>query len=382
MSETAVLPNVALTESQKNSINKAVYWFKKETHKKQVFTIAGYAGTGKTTIVRVLIEELGIGKDHITFAAFTGKAALQLRRNGNEAETIHRLIYDVNTVNGQVEFVKKPAGSLPYQLIVIDEVSMVSQDILQDLLSFGIPVIALGDHGQLDPIGKDNGLLKKPDVILTEIHRQAKDNPIIHLSMLAREGRTLPLGKMGNEVYVLRKGQSRINPETLLRANQVLCSTNNKRRELNMKMRRIKGFTSKLPEKNDKIICTKNNWEENVNGISLINGLIGTVNRLKKIEDSNIIELDFLPEFSTNQLFRKLRTLEDTFLEKEVSLKQKQEFDMFDYGYAITTHKAQGSQWPNVVAYFQPMRGDQDSQKKLLYTAITRAQEKLILELP
>ncbi|WP_051302511.1 ATP-dependent DNA helicase [Salibacterium aidingense] len=380
MTTTMLASSITLTETQKNAISKAVYWFKNETDTQKIFTVGGYAGTGKTTVVRSLIEELGIKESRVTYIAFTGKAALQLTRNGNRASTIHRLIYDVKDINGQVRFEKKNKDALDYDLLVIDEVSMVPKDILEDLKTFDIPILAIGDHGQLDPIGETNGLLEHPDVQLTEIHRQAKDNPIIYLSMLARQGKPLPRGALGSEAFVLPKNDPRVKAEMFLRADQVLCSYNKTRHQLNMRMRQLLGFPSPSPAVQDKIICTKNNWEENIDGMALINGLIGNIQCVKNSEGSNALNIDFLPEFM-EEPFTELDTLVAPFLGKKVSPAQYRYFNMFDYGYAITTHKSQGSQWPKVAVQYQPM-GNKDSQKKLLYTAITRAQEKLILVLP
>lgn len=369
-----------LTPKQEAAIKKAVYWFKNESETKQFFTISGYAGTGKTTIVKKMIERIDIDEEKITYVALTGKAALQLNMNGNKAITIHRLIYHVEEdENGQAKYVLRKKDDLSYlSLIIVDEVGMADKKLMDDLKTFGIPIIALGDHGQLGPIGEDNGLLRKPDVLLTEIHRQAQENPIIYLSMLAREGKPIPYGKYGSEVIVLPKKHKLLNLDLLLRANQVLCSYNKTRRMLNERMRGAKGFTNPLPVIGDKVICTKNNWEEEVDGINLINGLIGEVKSVKK-EYNNVISMDFQPEFSKKNLFRDLPVLTNGFLGFQITPKQRREFNIFDFGEAITVHKSQGSQWDNLCVFHEPMGKTQADRNRGLYTAITRAAERLIL---
>ena len=369
---------ISLTEMQGNAIKKAVHWFRKETKKKPMFTIAGYAGTGKTTIVRHLIGELGLGHHQINFVSFTGKAALQLSRNGNPATTIHRLIYNVEEKeDGSIKFVKRGRSELSgIKLIVVDEVSMVSKELMIDLYSFNIPILAIGDHGQLEPIGENNGLLNNPDVKLTEIHRQAQDNPIIHLSMLARSGQPIKAGNYGDAV-VLPKRHKLINAEMFTRADQVLCSYNKTRRGLNKRMREVKGFTSPTIETGDKIICVRNNWENEVEGIALTNGMIGTAERVIERTD-HLKELNFHPDFM-EQSFETLTVPQHDVLGMTNQMsKPEMKLDRFDFAEAITVHKSQGSQWDNLVVWFEPM-GTPETKRRLLYTAITRAKEKLVL---
>ena len=160
-----------------------------------LFRLFGYAGTGKTTLARHLAEDVD-GK--VAFAAFTGKAALVMRRKGCEgASTIHSLIYRARESGEETPSFElwDDAPASKAKLIVIDECSMVDAELGRDLLSFGVPVLVLGDPAQLPPI-QGGGFFTDagPDVMLTEVHRQAADDPIIHLSMAVREGRRLEPG--------------------------------------------------------------------------------------------------------------------------------------------------------------------------------------------
>ena len=165
----------------------------------QVFRLFGYAGTGKTTLARHLAEHVD---GETAFGAFTGKAALVLRSKGcKDARTIHSMIYrpkDVETEEPSFVLTRtRPAAAA--SLIVIDECSMVDEELGRDLLSFGKKVLVLGDPAQLPPV-KGGGYFTEaePDVMLTEVHRQAADNPIIRLSMDVREGRRLARGDYGD----------------------------------------------------------------------------------------------------------------------------------------------------------------------------------------
>ncbi|MBK9080549.1 MAG: AAA family ATPase, partial [Rhizobiales bacterium] len=155
----------------------------------QVFRLFGYAGTGKTTLARHVADQ---ADGEALFAAFTGKAALVMRSKGcRNAQTIHSLIYrPADTESETPTFtLNHESAAARAELIVIDECSMVDEELGRDLLSFGKPVLVLGDPGQLPPV-KGGGFFTdaEPDAMLTEVHRQASDDPIIRLSMIAREG--------------------------------------------------------------------------------------------------------------------------------------------------------------------------------------------------
>src|SRR5215469_4567612 len=193
-----------------------------------LFRLFGYAGTGKTTLAKHIAE----GADgKVLFAAFTGKAALVMRRKGCAgASTIHSLIYKPLESESETPTFElwEDAPAAKAALIVIDECSMVDADLGRDLLSFGTPVLVLGDPAQLPPI-QGGGFFTdaEPDAMLTEVHRQAADDPIIHLSMAVREGEWIEPGRYGDS-EVVRKDA--LDPERVLAADQVLVGRNVTRR--------------------------------------------------------------------------------------------------------------------------------------------------------
>ncbi len=222
---------------------------------RQVFRLFGYAGTGKTMLARHIAEDVS---GDVLFAAFTGKAAQVLRSRGARgASTIHSLIYrprgeetveDEETGKTQVN----PTFSLNRQspvghakLVIIDECSMVDEPLGRDLLSFGTPVLVLGDPGQLPPVSGGGFFTEhEPDVLLEEVHRQARDNPIIDLAQRVREGRELMHGDYGATAKVIAK--SAVTSELVLGTDQVLVGTNRTRRRYNQRLRELKGFDSLL----------------------------------------------------------------------------------------------------------------------------------------
>src|SRR5579883_2747985 len=193
------------TGEQRAALDKVGRWLK--AGEPQIFRLFGYAGVGKTTLARHAAES---GKADPAYAAFTGKAALVMRSKGCAgATTIHSLIY--RTIEG--EDGAGPSFTLNHDgpaskagLIVIDECSMVDAELGRDLMSFGKPILVLGDPAQLPPV-KGGGFFTEapPDVMLTEVHRQAADNPIIKMSMLVREGGRLPPGAYGESRVIERR---------------------------------------------------------------------------------------------------------------------------------------------------------------------------------
>ncbi|NJR13684.1 MAG: AAA family ATPase [Phyllobacteriaceae bacterium] len=255
---------MSVSPEQERALGAVRQWLLKP--RQQVFRLFGYAGTGKTTLARYLAEQVD---GSVQFAAFTGKAAQVLRTKGApNARTIHSLIYRPRGEEEQEDeatgkMTMAPTFAINRQspiskaaLVIIDECSMVDEALGRDLLSFGTPVLVLGDPGQLPPIGGGGFFTEaEPDFLLEEIHRQAADNPIIRIARDVREGRDIAFGDYG-AVKVIARAQ--VTSDLVLEADQVLVGTNRSRKRYNGRLRELKGFAGPLPQAGDKMVCLRN----------------------------------------------------------------------------------------------------------------------------
>lgn len=338
----------------------------------QLFRLFGYAGTGKTTLARHIAE----GVDGtVVFAAFTGKAALVLRNKGCEgAQTIHSLIYRSRGVDEESPtfVLNRESTAAKAKLIIIDECSMVDEELGRDLLSFGTPVLVLGDPAQLPPV-KDGGFFTEaePDVMLTEVHRQAADNPIVRMSMIVREGGRLEVGDYGASRIIRR---AEITPEIVLSADQVLVGLNKTRRLYNARMRQLMGHVANVPAVGEKLVCLRNDKSK-----GLLNGGAWIVQELKTSK-KGLVTMRVTPEDDTGGKPVKVSVMPNFFdgTEDEVPWELRRHTDEFTFGYALTVHKAQGSQWDNIVMFDEAF-AFREHRARWLYTGLTRAAETITL---
>ena len=392
-----------LNEKQKNGLALALQRYK---NKEKYTVIAGYAGAGKSTLVRFIIEELktyGVKETDVCFACFTGKAAQVLLKKGNKnVITLHKLLYkSIPKESGG--FVRIPNPSIPYKIVVVDEVSMAPKTLMDLLFKHNVYVICLGDPFQLPPVDKkeDNHLLDAPHIFLDEIMRQAQESEIIQLSMAIRENRPIEAFQ-GKEVQILNKEE--LNTGMLTWADQILVATNATRVSINTQMRKLLNFGEK-PQDGDKIICLRNYWDcFSDNEEPLVNGTIGILKDsfltkrylpsiVKSTDGLSHIDLivgDFISD--SGMYFHSLEMDKKMIDTGEFSLDWKTVYQLnrnprtrdippleFTYGYAITCHKAQGSEWDKVLVIEEKFPFDKIEHARWLYTAVTRSSEKLVL---
>lgn len=385
-----------LTAKQEEGLKIAVQRYKD----REAWTcIAGYAGTGKSTLVKFIVAALDIPEEYVCYIAYTGKAAKVLREKGcPNAMTAHRLLYQsFPRADGTFYHKVKRPLDWPYKLIIVDEISMLPKEIWDLLLSHKIHVICLGDPFQLPPIGEDNQVLYNPHIFLDEIMRQAQESEIIRLTMDIRNGKSLIPFK-GNEVQVI--DQKDIIGGMYGWADQIIVAKNATRRNINSQMRHMLfDVDDDIPVEGDKIICLRNDWETVTEaGDVLVNGTIGTINNirynryhpyLKPMMTADFVSDDYTEldvrisplDVSFRDLnidYKLLTTGEPTVTEKNFRRFPKQFKPLtFDYGYCITCHKAQGSEYDKVLVLEEFLKGN--DHDRWLYTAATRAKEKLVI---
>ncbi|MBF5091954.1 AAA family ATPase [Novosphingobium sp. NBM11] len=362
---------------QQDAAIKAVAAWLADPFGAQCFRLFGYAGTGKTTLAKELAESV---TGRVLYATFTGKAALVLRKKGCEdASTIHSLIYrvEVDDRTGDAKFELNRESSLDgAALLIIDEVSMVGEDLARDLLSFGTRVLVLGDPAQLPPVkGEGFFINAEPDVMLTEVHRQAQDNPIIRMSMDIREGRPLAVGQHGDSL-IARSGS--IDREQLgklvLDADQLLCGLNRTRTTYNHRMRALKGLRGASqpwhPAVGDRLICLRNDKQKAIfnGGIWNAEEIIDCGGKLSILVRSLDEQRDPIQAEVFEQFFNGT--------EQSIPWQDKRGTQEFTFGWAITVHKSQGSQWDNVII-FDESGSFREARRNWLYTAVTRAAERV-----
>ena len=385
-----------LSQDQATALQTIGAWYKGKTA--PFITLGGYAGTGKTTLIAYLRKALQDYEDstRVAFCAFTGKAArvlddrLKLHsvvRGGDNVSTIHSLIYTAQLDDHGAVASWQLKDKLEYDLIIVDEASMIDEGIWNDLLSFAVPVLAVGDHGQLPPVGSAFNLMANPQLRLDRIFRQEADSAIIEVATLARMNGFIPVGEYGPGVKKLdrRDEETNLVVQDILEnySNQtlILCGYNNTRHKLNQAVRQYRDVESPLPQSGDRVVCLRNNRTSKV-----YNGMTGTINNLMDALDDPE-QLFWMAEIALdNEDYRYYgHILRSTFGAQppEGRLPMAPDTtppDLFDFGYALTVHKAQGSQSPKVVLFEERFsKMTDDDYKRWLYTAVTRAESELII---
>lgn len=343
---------VELSEEQQVTVDGIV----DDIRHHQVQTLGGYAGTGKTTVIKELSNIL----HGYAVVAYTGKAANVLRTKGVTASTIHSLLYKPRVIIdefGEEQIKWDRQDNLDVRGFIVDESSMVPEEIDADLRSYGLPIIYVGDHGQLEPVNSKFNIMAEPMWTLEKIHRNA--GPIAQFANMIREGGEPTDFKSGNGVFVHRRGT--VDDSLYSRADQVICAFNATRVRMNNLIRRHLGIDKKLLCNGDRVMCLRNSRDA-----MLFNGMQGTVSRLSK---KKFIFLSNGAEFEVN--FDRTQ-----FGLKKPTFDFRQKKHPFDYAYVITAHKAQGDEFGNVVVIEE--KCDLWDHRRWAYTAASRARQNLV----
>jgi len=311
------------------------------------------------------------------YAELRGEPDYQLGVGGDieqhpDVKKLKKAIHEEQERLKKPSFVLNPDSEIRHaDLVVIDEVSMVGDKIAEDLLSFGVKILVLGDPAQLPPV-KGTGYFTeaKPDRMLTEIHRQAAGNPIIDMATRVRKGQKLEAGMYGDSQVLYGKPDR----DLVMNADQILVGKNLTRRQINAQVRRLLGRgCDDLPVSGDKVVCLRNDHE-----MGLLNGTLREVIEAEPIHGMELMSLTVDPEMGSASITCSAHTHYFKGIEDQLPYYEIREAQCFDHGYALTAHKAQGSQWSNVFI-FDESKVFRHNAKRWLYTAITRAADRVTI---
>lgn len=394
--------SITLSAEQERARTAFLQWFHSSHKTRPYFFLTGGGGRGKTFTTKSIIDSL---KGNILLATPTGKSALVLAKaTGRAVQTIHSLIYRPQGTGGERDKIEKiqeelkildpnsdkakqlnrelkkllsgvkPLFSLnlesPLQhakLLVVDEVSMVDESTIQDLLSFNVPLLVLGDPYQLPPVmAKSFFKTSEADFCLTEIHRQAKESPIIYLAELARQGMPLAVGQYGTS-----KVTRDVSPSEALEYDQIIVGKNETRHLTNNKVRTLLMYEGEYPNVGERVICKRNNSK-----LGLLNGDQFTVTKYNQItENTGIIGV------RNDDLSTAVQCHSEYFVGKEPPPWDIKKCESFQYSYAITCHSAQGSGFGSVFVLDQSRVFGREIAPKWLYTAISRSIDRVTIKL-
>jgi len=348
-----------LSIEQQNAIKNIREWYKETSN--EPYVLSGYAGTGKTTLAKHIAGSMR----NVIFCAYTGKAANVLNDKGcKPASTIHSILYQLiqNRGNKDPLFEYNPVYSARNaSLIIVDEFSMLPNDMIIDLLRTNNKVLFLGDPFQLPPIKGVNSL--KPNMVLTQVHRQALESPILRAATNVREGKRLDYSNKGDFIYMPK---NKIDQSIFMDVSQLITGRRKTRDDWNTAfMKNSNLFHKKHPIDGQKVICTRNNKRK-----GLINGMIGHIQNLNIVDD--ICKFDFKYQHQHFLIKTKLKSFKDDKFYEAM-------YDSFYHGYAITCHKSQGSEFDSIAIMNEPVGKTKLDCQRWLYTAITRAKNKCYL---
>ena len=390
---------IILNKEQQIAADAAVNWFHHSSE--QTFSIEGPAGTGKSVVISEILSRLNLRPEEVLPMAYTGQACTIMRKRGMpKACTCHSGLFDpiqttVKDSHGRIvmnkqfnvplvkwSFIPKDFTNSEIKLIILDEAWMIPKHFKQYIDNTGIKVLATGDPGQLPPVGGEPGYLTSGIIYhLTELMRQAENSPIVYLANRARLGIPIETGMYGNDVLVIFDDE--LDNDIIAKSNVVLCGKNITREHINQVVRnQILGITTDYPLFGERVICRKNNWEREVDGIHLVNGLTGTVISPPDIGrfSGTTMMIDFLPDLLDKPFLNteiNYKYINASHQEKE-ALKTNPylEGERFEYAYGSTVHLSQGSEYDSGTYIEEFLRSD--IQNALNYTAITRFKRQMI----
>lgn len=359
-----------------------------------VYVFSGVAGSGKSTIINEINNVLNDEYQKVVAViTLTGKAVSTLKDKGiHTARTIHSYMYEplVDEHDNLIGFTPTNPDELPEDFIIIDEGSMINEEIFTDVYALGKKILVVGDENQLPPISKtDFNIMEESNFRLEEIHRLAEGNPIIQLSQHILTHGTLPRNFESDNIRFIKRDDMRSHLTQYHDDYEVvLCGMNKTRRSINKMVRKLKGHSGFLPNEGERVICLRNDKSQGI-----FNGEMFTIKHRNEypytVKEVNH-ELSKIIITSDDGMFRSVLVHDDVWGSDDVWLKYIYEYNqaegknvrrllnLFDFGEAITVWKSQGSEYQNLMFVDEDVSFFVD-RSKFRYTGITRSKDKITI---
>ena len=388
---------IILTEEQNNLVNEAYHWFYNSSE--QVFQYCGGAGRGKSVVMNAIISRLGLDMEEILPMAYTGVASLVMRTKGlYNAKTIHSSLYtpcreyQIDNKTGSIimdDYLNRPKTRMGFEpkdisgirLMCIDEGGTVPYKMKHDIESKGVKILVCGDNDQLPPVKDKPAYLQTGKIrYITQPMRQSESDGIFYISERARLDLPIHKGYYGNALVI---DEDELTTDMIRFSDVVICATNKTRAYYNKHIREdILRFNSDLPCMGERMICRGNNWNLEVDGINLVNGLSGSIINHPDVSsfDGKMYRINFHP-FLANQPFRHI-PCNYNYLNADYTKKQEiknnpyEQGEMMEYGYCISTYLSQGSEHANVLYIDEDFIPDLERRSR--YVGCSRATNFLI----
>lgn len=384
-----------LNNDQYRVFQEVIKWW--NTRNEQTFEISGPPGSGKTFLLNYIIDYLNLDKDSIAPMAYTGAAAINMRNHGLiNARTCYSWLFDCikvpvldefgkpiidkryNQPMMKISFVEKKLINDDIELIIVDEAGSIPPEIRKVIDKQKLPVIATGDLDQLPPIQGKSAYLNDPSKVhvLNEIMRQNANNSIITLSQRVKKGLSIKNGCYNNTLVIY---EDELTDKMIKKAEVIICGKNDTRDKYTNHIRQdIFKYSSKLPLHGERIVCRKNNWNIESNGINLTNGLLGTVTSYPDIYSFDATRKTYTLSFKPDLCDLPFNNIECDYSyliadhqTKNIIKNSPYSYgEKIEFGYAITTHISQGSEF-NMGIYIEEYLNPQINNK-LNYVGLTR----------
>jgi len=395
-----LISNIDFTQGQKEVIDMLLEGAKNDFEDKQTYVIQGKPGVGKSFTMSMLIKIFEMIDLKVKCGTFTGKASQVLREKGVDSNTLHSLMYKPNTDEGGRIINWSKNDDIECDILFIDEFSVLTKELVEDIISYGKITIFFGDKNQLFAIGENSMYLEQHiDIELNEVVRQEANNPIILILNQILEDKKLTKGikmKNGQGIFVTldeNKDEDLID-KLKYSYDMMLCGTNSARHTLNYQYRKNKGYKKYL-EIGERLTILKNDRESGIsNGQTLIvNKILSkpikdeagfTVIEIESDDDIYNIAIDGLlnPKFDFNKY---------SYKNKIHLIKEYSKPAFVNFGYSTTVFRAQGSEFDKVLIFakdFNWILYRQETRekgvelyKRALFTAISRAKQKCVVVL-